>query len=104
MQSTASRQALAQRAPALPVVVQLAALGRRHGGDQVLEQDRRAGLRAVVRDADVPGRAVLERGLLRGTRAGGLVLARLLLLSSHCDFLSRPRWAVARTRTRSHFF
>lgn len=77
-----------QGAPAVAVVVQLAALRRGDGRDEVLEEDARAGRRAVRRHADVLGGAVLQSGLLGGTSAGGLVLARLLRSGHFRSFLA----------------
>lgn len=78
-----------QGAPAVAVVVELAALRCADGGDEVLEEDARAGRRAARRHADVLGGTVLEGGLLGGAGAGGLVLARLLRSGHFRSFLAQ---------------
>lgn len=82
----------------------LATLGSRDGGEEVLLEDALTGGGALLGHADVAGRAVGESSLLGGAcgGAGGLVLAGgALLLLSHDRFQSRPNGQVVRTRVRS---
>lgn len=73
----------------------LAPLGGRDGGEQVLLEDALAGRGALLGHADVAGGAVGESSLLGSARggAGGLVLAGALLLLSHDSIPISPKWA-----------
>ncbi|CAN5670944.1 hypothetical protein BH10CYA1_BH10CYA1_42140 [soil metagenome] len=82
--------------PAATVHEDLATLGGRDGGEEVLLDDALTGGGALLGHADVTGGAVGESSLLGGAcgGAGGLVLAGgALLVLSHDGFPISPKWA-----------